>query len=164
METWLGTTLNIGILLSMLVALIGTLIPIFPGPTVLWGLALVYGLLSGFNTRAYIFFGVISILGFSGTIVDNVITVGSAKLAGARWTSLVLAIFTGFISSLAFTPIVGIGVSLLVLYVAEYIHHKDHDKAWEATKSMLFGWGWTALARFGIGLLMVLLWAAWAWL
>ena len=164
METWLGTTLNIFILLSMFVALIGSLIPIFPGPTVLWGLVLLYGLLSGFDTRGYIFFGVISILGFIGTIVDNIITAGSAKLAGARWTSLWLAVLAGFISSIAFTPIVGIGVSLLVLFGAEYIHHKDREKAWEATKAMFFGWGWTALARFGLGLLMVLLWAAWAWL
>ncbi len=164
MEIWLGNTLKIGILLSMLVALVGSLIPIFPGPTVLWGLALVYGLLSGFNTRAYIFFGFISLLGFTGTVVDNIITVGNARLAGARWTSLLLAITAGFICSLAFTPIVGILISLLILYAAEYIHHHDHHKAWEATKSMLFGWGWTALARFGIGLLMVILWCAWVWL
>jgi uncharacterized protein YqgC (DUF456 family) len=164
MKPWLGTTLNIGILVSMLVTLIGTIIPIFPGPTVLWGLALVYGLLHGFDTRGYIFFGVISIFGFVGTIVDNIITAGSAKLAGARWTSLILAVFAGFVSSLILTPIIGIGVSLLVLFGAEYIHHKDTDKAWEATKAMLFGWGWTALARFGIGLVMVLLWAIWAWL
>ena len=164
MGTWLGTTLNIAILLSMLVALIGSLIPIFPGPTVLWGLALVYGLLSGFNTRGYIFFGVISILGFTGTIIDNIITAGSARLAGARWTSLGLAVFAGFFSSLVLTPIVGIGVSLLVLFAAEYIHHKDQVKAWEATKSMLFGWGWTALARFGIGFVIVVLWAVWVWL
>ena len=164
METWLGTTLNIGIFLSMLIALIGTLVPIFPGPTVLWGLSLVYGLLNGFDTRGYILFGVISILGFTGTIVDNVITAGSAKLAGARWTSLILAVVAGFISSLFFTPIAGIVVSLLVLFCAEYFHHNDYEKAWAATKSMLFGWGWTALARFGIGLLMVLLWGIWAWL
>lgn len=164
MDTWLGSTLNISILLSMLVALIGSLIPIFPGPTVLWGLALIYGLLSGFDTRAYIFFGIISILGFVGTVVDNIITAGSARLAGARWTSLILAIIAGFIFSLALTPVVGILVSLLVLFLAEYTHHHDQQKAWEATKSMLFGWGWTALARFGIGLLMVILWSAWVWL
>ena len=102
MKPWLETTLNIAIFFSMLAALIGSLIPIFPGPTTLWGLALVYGLLSGFNTRAYIFFGVISILGFTGTVVDNAITAGSARLAGARWTSLGLAVFAGLIFCLTF--------------------------------------------------------------
>jgi hypothetical protein len=164
METWLGTILHIGIFLSMLVALLGSLIPIFPGPTVLWGLALVYGLVNGFDTRGAIFFGIISILGFIGTIVDNLITAGSAKLAGASWISLILAMVVGFFSSLAFTPIIGIAVTLLVLYTAEIMHHKDQQKAWEATRSMLFGWGWTALARFGIGFLMVVLWGVWAWL
>ncbi|MDF1516223.1 MAG: DUF456 family protein [Anaerolineae bacterium] len=162
MAPWLDTTLNIGILLSMLVALLGSLIPIFPGPTVLWGLALIFGLLSGFDTRGYIFFGVISVIGFIGTIVDNVITIGSARVAGARWSSLILAILAGLLSSLLFTPVAGILVSLLVLFLAEYLHHKDYKKAWEATKSMLFGWGWTALARFGLGLLMIILWAVWA--
>jgi uncharacterized protein YqgC (DUF456 family) len=164
LATWLQTTLNIGILLSMLLALIGSLVPIFPGPTVLWGLSLLYGLLTGFDTRSYIFFGIISILGFTGTIIDNIITAGSAKLAGARWSSLILAIIAGFISSIALTPIVGIGVSLLVLFLAEYAHHKDTEKAWDATRSMLFGWGWTAIARFCIGLVIVLLWSAWVWL
>lgn len=163
MAPWLGTTLNIFILLSMLVALVGSLIPIFPGPTVLWGLSLIYGLLRGFDTRGFIFFGILSILGFVGTIVDNVITAGSAKMAGARWTSIVLAIVAGFFSSLFFTPIIGIVVTLAILYGAEYAHHKDQQKAWEATKGMLFGWGWTALARFSIGLVMVILWAVWAW-
>ena len=164
MNTWLGNTLNIGILISMLIALMGSIIPIFPGPTVLWGLALVYGLLSSFDTRAYIIFGFISLFGFTGTIIDNIITAGSARVAGARWSSLILAIVAGFFSSLFFTPIIGILVSLLVLYVAEYMHHKDQQKAWEATKSMLFGWGWTSLARFGIGLIMVILWCVWAFI
>jgi hypothetical protein len=164
METWFGSFLNIGILVSMLFALMGSLIPIFPGPTVLWGLALAYGLISGFDTRGFIFFGIISILGFTGTIVDNIITAGSAKLAGARWSSILIAVFIGFFASIFFTPIVGIAVTLAVLYYAEYLHHKDSQKAWEATKNMLFGWGWTALARFGIGLLIVLLWSAWVWL
>ncbi len=164
MAIWLENSITIFILLSMLIALIGSLIPIFPGPTVLWGLALVYGLVTGFDTRAAIFFGIISVLGFTGTIIDNIITVGSAHQAGARWSSLILAILAGFVFSLALTPIVGILVTLLVLFLAEYVHHHDQQKAWEATKSMLFGWGWTALARFGIGLLMVILWSAWVWL
>jgi hypothetical protein len=28
---------------------------------------------------------------------------------------------------------------------------------------MAIGWGWSFVARFGIGLMMIALWAIWAW-
>jgi hypothetical protein len=62
------------------------------------------------------------------------------------------------------TPIGGILLWALALFLSEYYFQKDATLAWEATKSMVIGWGWAAVARLGIGLVVLGLWAAWAFL
>jgi len=163
MTPWLETTFEIAILLGMLIGLFGMIIPIFPGPTVLWVLALVYGLVFGFEVRGLIFFIIISVLAVAGMLSDNVLMIGKARQSGAQWGSILLASFVGLIGSILFTPIGGIALTLLALYLAEYAHRQDSQDAWEATKSMMLGWGWAFVARFSLGLVIVILWGIWAW-
>jgi hypothetical protein len=43
------------------------------------------------------------------------------------------------------------------------VSSKDYRKALAVTKGMAIGRGWSFVARFGVGLMMITLWAIWAW-
>ena len=49
-----------------------------------------------------------------------------------------------------------------MLFLAEFGRHRDRDQAFKTTKGLLWGWGMSFLVRFGIGFVMVVLWAIWA--
>ena len=88
---------------------------------------------------------------------------GKARLSGAKWSSIAIAFVAGFVGSLFLTPLGGIAAALLGLYLAEYSYRKDRTESWRITKEMALGWGWSFIARFSIGAVMIGLWAIWAW-
>ena len=147
----------------MMIGLFGLIVPVFPGITVIWALTLVYGILYGFGTLGAWLFGVISVLTVLGWASDNILMGGKARQEGASWYSLAIAFVAGFVGSFVVTPLGGIVIALGALYLAEYIPRKDAAAALAITKGMAIGWGWSFVARFGIGLLMIALWAIWAW-
>jgi len=163
MVNWGTVAAKALILFGMLVGLAGTVIPIFPGVVVIWALALLYGIAFGFTASGVWFFAAITVLAVIGSVVDNLIVGGKARQSGARWTSIALAIITGLLSSIFLTPLVGIPATLTALYLIEYLHRRDHTEAWQVTKGMALGWGWAFAARLSIGLVMIGLWAIWAW-
>ena len=83
MIAWLSTALRLVILAGLIMAWIGTIIPIFPGPTVMWLFVLLYGLVAGFGTRGAIFFGVISLLTVVSWFTDNYFSLRGARQGGA---------------------------------------------------------------------------------
>jgi len=163
MASWLAIVIKVLILFGMLVGLAGMVVPVFPGVTVIWALALLYGIIFDFAGSGFWLFIVITILTIIGCVVDNLIVGGKARQSGARWTSIVLAFITGLLSSIFLTPLVGIPATLTALYLIEYLHRRDHTETWEVTKGMALGWGWAFVARLAIGLVMIGLWAIWAW-
>jgi hypothetical protein len=50
------------------------------------------------------------------------------------------------------------------LFLAEWRRLKDKQTAFDNTKAWMTGWGWSFLARFGIGIVMILLWGLWVWI
>ncbi|MEJ5310302.1 MAG: DUF456 domain-containing protein [Anaerolineae bacterium] len=163
MVNWLAIVAKVLMLGGMLVGLFGLVIPIFPGITVIWALALLYGIIFGFGGGGGWFFVGITVLTVIGWVVDNILMGGKARLSGARWSSLAIAFVAGFVGSIFLTPLGGIAAALLGLYLAENSYRKDRSEAWRITKAMAIGWGWSFVARFSIGLVMIGLWAIWAW-
>ncbi len=161
---WLIMGFKIFILVGMILSWIGTIIPIFPGPTVMWVLALVYGIVQGFGTIGIIMFVIITLLTVASWLTDNVYSIKGAREGGASWSSVAGASIAGLISSLFMTPIIGVLVTLLTLYLIEFSKRHDSDQAMRATKQMLLGWGWATVVRLGLGFISLALWSAWAWL
>ena len=161
---WLDLTFRFIVLFGLLISWILTIVPIFPGPTVMWALVLIYGIVAGFDTRGAILFGVVSVLTVVSWLTDNFFSIKGAREGGAEWSSVLIASLVGVVSSLFLTPNVGILLTLVTLYSVELGDKRDSDKAWQATKQMLLGWGWATLARMGLGLAVLALWGAWAWL
>ncbi len=163
MVPWVETGFRIVILLGLLLSWVGTIIPIFPGPTVMWIFVLIHGIVMGFGTWGWIIFGVISVLTVISWLTDNLFSIRGARQGGATWTSVAIATAVGLVGSLLLTPIGGIALTLLTLYLVELHRKGDAATAWQATKEMLMGWGWATLARLGLGLGVMILWGIWAW-
>ncbi|MBC8265267.1 MAG: DUF456 domain-containing protein [Anaerolineales bacterium] len=163
MDPRLELLLNLLILLGMLVTLCGLIVPVFPGLIVIWLLALLYGIISGFGTLGAVLFVIITVLAILGEISDNLLMSKKARQEGARWLSIAIAYIAGIVGSIVFSPLGGIAAALGTLFLVEFISSRDHRKALAVTKGMAIGWGWAFVLRFGVGLMIIALWAIWAW-
>jgi uncharacterized protein YqgC (DUF456 family) len=158
MPAWLQTSLDITVLVFMAISLLGLAMPIFPGLVVIWGLAFLHGLATGFGMGWGVFI-VLTVLMVIGSLVDNIFMGAKARQGGAGWLSIGLALLSGLVISVLLTPLIGLLAAPLALLLAEYARQRDWEPAWQATRALLTGWGWAFVARFLIGLVMIVLWS-----
>ena len=163
MEPGLELIFSLIILAGMLVTLCGLIVPVFPGLIVIWTLALLYGILSGFGMLGVVLFVIITALAILGEISDNLLMSRKARQEGARWLSIAIAFVAGIVGSIVFSPLGGIAAALGALFLVEFISSRDRRKALAVTKGMAIGWGWAFVLRFGVGVMMIALWVIWAW-
>lgn len=155
-------------LFILLVGLVGLIVPVFPGLTVMWLATLVYaiiqasrGLMTGWEWFA---FAIITLLMIGGNIVDNLIIARKMRDQYIPWSSILIAFAAGIVASLFFTPVIGLAAAPLGLFLAELRRLKERDAAIASTKAYMIGWGWAFGARFIIGLFITGLWMLWAWI
>lgn len=167
LQTALEVIVEILTLFVLLIGLVGLVVPVFPGLTIMWLAVLVYaliqnaaGLMTGWD---WFLFGVITILMIAGNIIDNIIIAYKMRDRFIPWSSIIWAFAAGLVASLFFTPIVGLVAAPLGLFLAELSRLKDRGQAIESTKAYMIGWGWAFGARFLIGLSMTGLWMLSAW-
>ncbi len=155
-------------LFVMLVGLVGLIVPVFPGLTVMWFAALVYALLQSAGGSMgwvdWLLFAIITLLMIAGNIVDNLIIASKMRGHEIPWSSILLSYAAGLVVSLFATPLMGLLAAPLSLLLWEYLRLRDRSLAFESAKVYMIGWGASFAARFGIGFLMIVLWMLWAWL
>ena len=155
-------------LFALLVGLVGLIVPVFPGLTIMWLATLVYALIqnaahkmTGWDWFAFV---IITLLMIGGNIVDNIIIARKMRDQFVPWSSILLAFAAGIIASIFFTPLIGLVASPLALFGVEYLRVHDQQAAFEGTKAYMLGWGWAFGARFIIGVTMIGSWMLWAWI
>ena len=156
--------LKLAFLVIMLVSMVGVFIPIIPALNIIWLSSLVYGILTGFNWVKIVLMVLLTVLMIVGNLSDNVLMGAKARQKGASWWALAAALAAAIIFSLLLPPFGGIVAALLALFGVEMLRLKDWKQALESTRGMVVGFGWAVLARLAIGVLMIGLWAAWAFL
>ncbi|HBY07738.1 MAG TPA: hypothetical protein DEH22_08135 [Chloroflexi bacterium] len=161
MPHWLEVVVNVLVTLTMLVGLFGLVIPIFPGNVVMWVAALIYGIAFGFGVKGLIIFILLTILTIIAALADNLLMGAKAREKGASWLSIFMALGAGVLFTLIFPPFGGIIAAPVVLFASEYLRLKDRGKALEVMRALLAGWGWSFVVRFGIGIIMLILWIIW---
>lgn len=161
MPNWLNLSLTIFTYLVMAVGLFGMVIPIYPGVTIIWVAVLIHGVATKFAFLEIWVLVVITILMIGGTLVDNLLMGGKARQAGASWGSIAGGLLAGLVGTFVFPPLGGIIAAPTLLFLLEYARLRDSQEAWDVTKGLLTGWGLAFIARFGIGLAMVIVWAIW---
>lgn len=167
-ELFLQAFIQVLTLAVMLVGLVGLIVPIFPGLTVMWLATLVYAIVQAFKAQMtwvdWTLFGVITLLMIAGNVVDNIIIAKKMLDVKIPWSSIFLSYAAGILASFFFTPLIGLLAAPLALFAAEYLRLKDRRQAFLATKTYMLGLGWAFVARFSIGLVMTGLWLVWAFL
>jgi len=162
MPAWLDTSIFWITLIIMAVGLLGLIVPIFPGITVIWMAALGYGVVTGFSTLAWVLFGVITVLLIIGVTIDNILMGAKARKAGAAWSSLALGWLAGILGTILLPPLGGIVAAPLVVLLVEYLRQRDFKKALASLRGLAIGWGASFVVRFFIGLAMIGIWLVWA--
>ncbi len=157
-------TVQIVVLAVMLLGLLSLLIVIIPGLTIIWLAALVYGLLTGFDLTSGLIFLGITLLMIFGNVVDQLLMGARAKKSGASWTGVVVSMLAALVFSILFPPFGGLVAALIALFTIETVRLKNWRQAGESTKEMAIGCASAVVARFGIGLVMIGLWALWLYL
>ena len=150
-------------LVVMLIGLFGLIVPIFPGTVVMWLATLGYGLVAGFGRLGAVMFTLITLLMLGSTIMDNLFMGAGARKGGASWGSVLVAILAGVLGTIFFPPFGGLIAAPLAVYLLELARLRDPQKAWYALRGLAAGWGLSFVARFGIGVVMFLLWLVWVW-
>ncbi len=155
-------------LIFLVIGLIGLLLPIFPGLTVMWVATLVYALIQSafglMTTMDWVLFGFITLLMLAGNIVDNIIIARHMRERAIPWSSILIGYAAGLVGSIFLTPLIGLLAAPGGLLVAEYWRLRTWDAAFASTKAYMTGWGFSLLARLGIGVVMIGLWMLWAFL
>lgn len=147
----------------MVAGLFSLFLFVIPGLTIIWLVALAYGLLTGIDLTSGIIFLVMTVLMAFGNIVDQLFMGVKAKKSGASWKSIVFSTLAAFVFSVLMPPFGGIIAAMLVLFVFEYQRLQDLRKASDSTGQMAIGCATAAVARFFIGLIMIGLWVVWVW-
>lgn len=157
----LSSAFHLVILAVMLLGLIGVIIPVLPGLTIIWAAALVYGLVDGFTWQSGVLFGGMTLLMLAGNLLDNLIIGAGARKEGASWGSLAVALVLGIAGSLIFPPFGGLIAALLGIFGFEFYRLRDWRKAAQSTRGLATGCGWSALTRGAIAALMIGMWLLW---
>ena len=163
MDILLESGLEWVMLAGMVLGLVGLIVPVFPGITIIWGLALLYGIITKFENAGGWWFALLTLLAVIGWLSDNFLMGAKARQSGARWSSIAIALIAGFVFSLVLTPLGGIVACLVGLFLAEYSYRRNTNETLLVVRDMLIGWGWAFIVRFGLGTLMIIAWSIWAW-
>lgn len=162
MPAWLDVGTFGLTLFIMLGGLVGLIIPIFPGMVVIWLAALGYGVVTGFGTLGIVIFVFTTLLMIVGVTIDNVMMGAGARKGGASWKTILVGLIAGVIGTFVFPPIGGLIAAPVAILLMEYWRERDWQRAWRAMRGLALGWGLSFVVRFGIGVLMILLWFIWA--
>jgi len=167
LQLFLQVILETFTLFVLLVGLLGLIVPVFPGLTIMWLGTLVYAIIQNAAGKMtgwdWFLFGLITVLMIVGNIVDNLIIAYKMRDKYIPWSSIVWAFAAGIIVSLFLTPLVGLIAAPVGLFLAEMRRLKDREAAIASTKTYMIGWGWAFGARFIIGLMITGFWMLWAW-
>jgi uncharacterized protein YqgC (DUF456 family) len=167
MPTWFQIALDTFTLFVLIVGLLGLIVPIFPGLTIMWLGTLVYALIenSAGNMTGWdwFLFALVTVLMIAGNIADNLIIARKMRDKYIPWSSILFAFAASIIASIFFTPLMGLVAAPVGLFLAEIRRLKDRDAAIDSTRTYMIGWGWAFGLRFLLGILMIGFWMLWAW-
>ncbi|MHB9105460.1 MAG: DUF456 family protein [Armatimonadota bacterium] len=148
----------------MLVGLIAAVLPVLPGPVLIWLGALTWAWAGEFQQVGWTVLIVMAVIGVIAMISDLIATSASGKKAGLTWHFTASAIAGGLLGGifLSVLPIIGtIGGAILgalggvMLY--QYHRTKDWAQARQAAKTYATGFLLGRLFELGLDLVMVVI-------
>lgn len=164
---WSEVFLQTLTLLVLLIGLLGLIIPVYPGLVIMWAALLAYALIEfsagRMTVRDWVIFALTTILMVIGNLIDNIIIARKMRGHSIPWSSIGISYLAGLLASIFLTPLVGLIAAPLALFGVEYLRLRGPKRAFESAKAYMIGWGWSFVARFTVGVIMIGLWATWVW-
>jgi uncharacterized protein YqgC (DUF456 family) len=147
--------------LAMLIGLAGMILPVFPDVILIWGSALLYGLLVGWGRYGVWLFSAITLLGLVGLLADAWVSGLGAHKGGASFWGSIGGLVAGIIGLFTGGPLGLIVGMLLGIFLIEYWIHQDADRAIRAMFGMSVGYGASFIVKIFLGLAMIGIWVVW---
>ena len=129
----------------------------------MWLATLGYGIIAGFGTLGIVMFILITLLMLVSTLMDNLFMGAGARKGGASWGTIFVALLAAVLGTIFFPPFGGFIAAPLAVFLLEYLRLRDIEKAWGALRGLATGLGLSFVVRFGVGLVMLVLWLIWVW-
>lgn len=141
----------------MVVALLVSVLPFVPGPLILWGISIGYGVLTSFQHLTVLSAVIITLLMLAGTTKDIWLPLLGMKTQGASCSSAFGVIVGGLVGTFAIPmPIVGTLIGAVVgAILMELLRLGDVQKAIQAGGFAFRTFVLGMLTEFGFNLLIV---------
>ncbi len=147
--------------LTILVGILGSIIPVLPDVILIWGATLGYGLIVGWGEWGPWLFGGISLMGLIGVAADVWVSSAGARMGGASLWSVITGIVLGIIGLFVFGPLGLFGGMAIGTFLVELIQRREPVESMRAVLGVGLGYGASFFVKFGLGLGMTLLWVIW---
>ena len=147
--------------LTILVGILGSIIPVLPDVILIWGATLGYGLIVGWGEWGPWLFGGISLMGLIGVAADVWVSSAGARMGGASLWSVIAGIVLGIIGLFVFGPLGLFGGMAIGTFLVELIQRREPVESMRAVLGVGLGYGASFFVKFGLGLGMTLLWVIW---
>ncbi len=164
MDPNLAEFLKILAYIGMVVGVIGVVLPLIPGPILIWASAFLWAWADGFQAMGWP-----TLLGLAGLallaeVSDMVLAAMGARRGGASWFSMLVAAAAALVGFL-FLNLLGalIGGFLGLLAWETYRHGGEVRQAWRASSGFILGYVAAMVVKMGFALVMVIivLWQIW---
>ena len=153
--------------LLIAVGLAGSVLPLLPGPLLIWLGALVWAVDGGLQPLDWALLGLLGLLALAAWGADIFFTTVATRRAGVSWKAIGGAIIGGIVGGIWLSGLAIVGAlfgvligALLGLFLVETLDKRDWRLAWRGVRSYLAGSLLATAAEFGIALLMVILFIA----
>lgn len=153
------TPTNVLVLLAMMVGTIGIIVPVLPGLFVVWAATLVWAL-EDQSTGKWVVLGLTSAVYAIGLIAQFVVPGRRMVATGVNSRFVALALVAAVVG-LFVIPVVGAPVFFLgTIYLLERLRHREHARAWAATKHAVRAVLLSMGIELGTALAIMATWAA----
>jgi uncharacterized protein YqgC (DUF456 family) len=147
------------------IGLIGAIVPVLPGPLLIWLGALLWARSNGFEQVGWPLLVPLLLLALVAMLGDYFINAYMSRRAGASWKAVFGSIAGGLAGGILLTgtvPVVGTLVgaligSLIGTFAAEFLDKRKVSAALNAMRAYLGGWLLASLVEVAVAVTMVVL-------
>lgn len=144
----------------MAVGLLGSVLPLIPGPPIIWLGALYYGWQTGWITVGWPSLTLLLILAIIGGTADLWMGYFGASRGGASGWATLASIVGGLVGLIVFSVPGAIIGSIGAIVLVEYMRHRDWQRVIRASGGYLVGWLASAVVEVVIAIMMIGIFAA----
>ena len=139
----------------MAVGLLGAVLPLVPGPPIVWLGALYYAWRTGWTEVGWPILIVLLLLAIVGSTADLWMGYLGASKGGASIWSTLASLVGGLVGLIVFSVPGAIIGSIGAIAVVEYLRHRDWRKVMRASGGFVVGWLLATVVELGLCLLMI---------